>query len=686
MTLKELTQGYANLLAFEYRGRSNADRQMNLYAKQFVGDFLAQSLSTCFILDTAVGVQLDTLGKYIGVPRNIGTPNDTAYFGLWTYGSALDPTKYQGTWVPTTDVPTVPAAAPGNTGYWYVAYDSGVSTSPIAETFLAGDILVSDGTTWSKQTDDNGNGLTTYTNLMANREGIFYRYQFNETSNTSLSDTDYRQVLKLQVIRNSSDHTLYSIQNALHQVYPGVISLTDNADMTMDYAVSSEFPLSRTLLGEYLPRPMAVGINVEIVAPPAMGVEMECRTKSGTTTAVGFVGPTDVRFRRRTVAGSLVMKKLFSGTTCTPSYQGAGTGIMTAVPAFYFVNQYYDCTVTIILNEVIGSTAYYTLSGVTCVPAAGYPVYGVPAFYPMVGSAIRSIGYTFDLPVGTVFTAGIAITAIYGYGIGAVNYQAGVFQYTDTWNIVETVEDDGSITIISDITTRNENGVPVTPIPGRQGQVPPSGMLDVAAGRPDLFYVPWSTGFVQMEPTYAAVTSGESWRLTTGLGCIVGTGFGPTRMSAEGNVRENFRGEWTTEQEIVAASVPLTWVAGCDTPSTIEPHAVGDTFAFTTGQVRFVAGTTSPLTVGTAYQVTITFVRRVRGTADPFVSYSTQVVNFVASVSIYTSDWINVPNEEGFDTKMGSATFAIHNTLAYALTSGGDTLSTSTGDRLVLLP
>ncbi len=681
MTLKELTQGYANLLAFEYRGRSNADRQMNLYVKQFVGDFLAQSLTTCFILDTAVGVQLDTLGKYIGVPRNIGTPEDTAYFGLWTYASLLDPAKYQGTWDPTTNTPVVPSAS-GNDGFWYVASGPGLSTTPISESFKAGDILVSDGTVWAKQTDDNGNGLTSYVNLVANLNGSFYRYQFNDTSNTDLSDAEYRQILKLQVIRNSSDHTLYSIQNALHTVYPGVISLTDNTDMTLTYGVSSAFPVSKTLLGEYLPRPMAVGINIDIVVPPAMGVEMECRTKTGTTTAVGFVGPTGERFRYRTVTGTMIMVKQAVTTNCSgipPS------GRMENIPVFYFQNEYLNGQVGM---KSLGGTETgisYTITGATCQWSDGRPD-PVPAHYPMLNGAIVSAPYSFFVPYGTVFTVGIAIQAIYGYGIGAFQVQAGTLAYLDNWDIAEEIAEDGTVTVVRNNTLRYECNTETVPIPGHQGQVPPGGTAYIAAGRPDLFYVPWSTGFVQMEPTYATVTSGETWRQTTGLGCVLGSGFGPTSMSAEGSIMEQYSEVWTTEQDIEIAADPLPWVAGCETPVFIETHADGEEFDFTTGQTRFVAGTSSPLTIGTSYRVVVTFVRRVHGTSDSYVAFATQNINFVADVPVYTSDWIEIPNEEGYDTKVGSAVLEVHDTLAYALTSGGDTLSTSIGDRLVLLP
>ena len=265
MTLNQLTQYYSNLLAFEYRGLSRADQQIQLYTKQFLADFLARQFTTCYSLDLAVGDQLDILGKYIGISRNIGVPLEGASFGLWTYASTLDPDLYQGTWNPTTDVPAIPAAAAGNNGWWYVARVAGVSAFPIAETFKPGDVIFSNGSVWAKETADNGNGLTTYSDSSVNANAGIYRYSFSTSRDTALSDEDYRLVLKFQVIQNTSDNTLASIMAEIHLIFPGQIALTDNANMTMDYYVLTTFPLSKTLLYEFLPRPMGVGITVTLV-------------------------------------------------------------------------------------------------------------------------------------------------------------------------------------------------------------------------------------------------------------------------------------------------------------------------------------------------------------------------------------------------------------------------------------
>ena len=262
MDLLALTQFYSGLLAYEYRGLPNADRQMQLYVKQFIADAFASEVQDAFNLDTAIGAQLDIIGKYAGVPRNIGTPDPQGFFGFWSYASARDITLYKGTWVPATDTPTLPTAAGGNTGWWYVASANGTSSAPISATFTAGDVIFSDGSVWAKETADNGNGFTSYLDNTINATGQFYDYSFAGGLNTNLADAPYRSVIKLKIATNTSDGTLASIMAILNAFFPGQISLVDNADMTMTYTVAPEVALPASVLLAYLPRPMGVGISV----------------------------------------------------------------------------------------------------------------------------------------------------------------------------------------------------------------------------------------------------------------------------------------------------------------------------------------------------------------------------------------------------------------------------------------
>ena len=58
--------------------------------------------------------------------------------------------SYKGTWNATTNVPAIPAAAAGNTGYFYVVSVAGTTTIDGISAWNVGDWIVSDGAAWSR--------------------------------------------------------------------------------------------------------------------------------------------------------------------------------------------------------------------------------------------------------------------------------------------------------------------------------------------------------------------------------------------------------------------------------------------------------------------------------------------------------------------------------------------------------
>ena len=270
MSLATLTVFYSSILAYQYRGLPNADRQVQLWASQMIGENLAASLLTCFDVDQAVGTQLDVLGKYVGVSRNIGAPEVRPYFGLWTYAEAtLDPAQYQGTWNPTTNDPVIVS---GSAGDWWVTTNAGTASDPLVAPFEGGEVLYCNGgTSFGVHTGANGNGLTSYASPAINANGIFYEYEFAVGQNTDLTDAEYRAVIKLKAVLNASDGTLSTIMALLHQFFLDEIWLVDTKDMNLAYTVLSTVALSPELLAIYLPRPMGVGISVTIISPTPGG-------------------------------------------------------------------------------------------------------------------------------------------------------------------------------------------------------------------------------------------------------------------------------------------------------------------------------------------------------------------------------------------------------------------------------
>lgn len=203
-SISQILDYYADRLIAQYREQPNARATIQIFGKQIVADDVASALALAFSIDTAVGAQLDILGKYIGVNRNVGDtiPDENTYFGFADY----------------------------------------VGTS-------------------------NENGMADYTDAFANPGCLFYLYQYAAGVPSALTDEQYRLILKLQIVANSSDGTLYSLQNALATFLSGAFEIVDAKDMTLVYVLQTFPPVSLTVLRRFLPRPMTLGASVIVTSP-----------------------------------------------------------------------------------------------------------------------------------------------------------------------------------------------------------------------------------------------------------------------------------------------------------------------------------------------------------------------------------------------------------------------------------
>lgn len=70
-TVEELKTYYAARLVMQYRGQPNAINTIKALVQESWLDGLIQNEASCFNIDSAVGEQLDIIGRIVGVPRNI---------------------------------------------------------------------------------------------------------------------------------------------------------------------------------------------------------------------------------------------------------------------------------------------------------------------------------------------------------------------------------------------------------------------------------------------------------------------------------------------------------------------------------------------------------------------------------------------------------------------------------------
>lgn len=88
MTTPELIKYYTDLLILQYKGKPRANATVAVLAGLAVMDQLPKKVQDAFALDSAIGVQLDVLGKYVGVSRYVYdftgpvTLNDADFFTL----------------------------------------------------------------------------------------------------------------------------------------------------------------------------------------------------------------------------------------------------------------------------------------------------------------------------------------------------------------------------------------------------------------------------------------------------------------------------------------------------------------------------------------------------------------------------------------------------------------------------
>jgi hypothetical protein len=162
MTTNDIVNYYINLLIVQYNNKAKARATVDAVVRPIIMDQLPVQVQNAYNIDTAVGVQLDTIAKYVGVLRSANTLS----------------------------------------GY------------------------------------------------------------------VTLSDADFRQLIKFGIIVNNGGSSLYDIQQRLYSFFPGNYLVYDYRNMHMDYVLSTAIGTSALAVmlvaQKLLPRPMAVQLGALI--------------------------------------------------------------------------------------------------------------------------------------------------------------------------------------------------------------------------------------------------------------------------------------------------------------------------------------------------------------------------------------------------------------------------------------
>lgn len=199
----DLVEFYRNLLIIQYNRRPKASATMKLLAETMLANGIYFDVLNGYSVETAVGVQLDVIGKYVGIDRffNVTDPRD--YFALTDY-EEVDPDS---------------------------DFKYGFTTYPDFEDFQF-------------------NGTMNYNSVI--------------TVENMLNDEDYRQLIKLKIVQNNSNHSHKSIDDAMFRFFGTDVRPSSNGGMKMWYFLSENATdIVRAALEKgVLPRPMGVGLGL----------------------------------------------------------------------------------------------------------------------------------------------------------------------------------------------------------------------------------------------------------------------------------------------------------------------------------------------------------------------------------------------------------------------------------------
>lgn len=202
--IEELKAYYANLLIVQYNDKPKAKATIKTFTNMMFANAILLQIQNSFDIKTAVGEQLDIIGKWVGISR---TYNGSLYWGrtFFSYPSwnSLTPDD-------TTD----------NLQHGYSDY----------ETF----------------NDDVGSTLS--------YGSLGYIEQ-------RLDDEDYRLVIGLKIIKNNINHTCKGIDDAIWQYFNGQVYTTWEP-----HVITYHYPASLTTVMEVcnykdvLPAPTGVSV------------------------------------------------------------------------------------------------------------------------------------------------------------------------------------------------------------------------------------------------------------------------------------------------------------------------------------------------------------------------------------------------------------------------------------------
>lgn len=202
-SVSDMIDYYVNLLIIQYHNKPKAQATIRLLADTILSQGIIWDVMNGYNVDTAIGKQLDIIGKYVGIDRFFNVTDPADYFALTDYVE-VDPDsepKYGFTTYPDFD-------------------------------------------------QDQFNGTMNYNSVI--------------TQENKLNDDDYRVLIKLKIVQNHSNHSHKSIDDSVFQFFGTDLIPSSDGDMNMWYFVTDQLTdiIRAAQIKAVLPRPMGVGMGV----------------------------------------------------------------------------------------------------------------------------------------------------------------------------------------------------------------------------------------------------------------------------------------------------------------------------------------------------------------------------------------------------------------------------------------
>lgn len=201
--ITEIVDYYINLLIIQYNQKPKARATISAVVNEILANGVLLDIQNGYNIDTAVGVQLDIIGKYVGVDRFFTVSDPIDYFALTDY-TEVDP-------------------------------DS-----------------------------ENKHGFTDYADFDDFQFNGTLNYNSLITIENRLNDDDFRTIIKLKIVQNNSNHSHKSIDDSMFEFFAESVRPDSIGDMEMTYFLTSNVTsvIQAALIKNILPRPMGVGLKL----------------------------------------------------------------------------------------------------------------------------------------------------------------------------------------------------------------------------------------------------------------------------------------------------------------------------------------------------------------------------------------------------------------------------------------